>query len=492
MRSLAVAELAEGRVILFPLFHESGELLVAPGPRLQRRQIVALAESGIQVVWECEGEDDVWALRKVSGRGAVRFEDLRPGQTLDHPIYDEDGRVLIQKGHQLTGGALQTLERRSSRGLFRDPLGAPAPARTEVDRYRVALLSGLAIDLDERVDLQRELVIAPDGPPFTNVVANQRPSYDGATIGALLGARREATEGAREVLSRLQQGKVVPGDLSRRTLDFVCEYLVRAPNLLLGTANLVGREDFLSDHAVSVASVGMAIGSVLGYGEKQIREVGLACFLANVGMARIDPEVIRKPGPFRPEEMVEVKKHPAYGLHLLQQCHAVPDVVTLAIYQSHERDDGSGYPKRRHGTHIHDYARILGIADMYVAMGSPRWHRTAMLPYEAMETLVHMASRKVVRAPLVRALLKAVALYPIGSWLQLSTGETARVVASGGDAFDRPVVSILLDSKGRPLGAPRVVDLKKTPGVRVVRALAPLSGEGQAPLLGFGPSRDEG
>ena len=63
------------------------------------------------------------------------------------------------------------------------------------------------------------------------------------------------------------------------------------------------------------------------------------------------------------------------------------------IYQSHERYDGSGYPRGLKGEEILVEARILAIADTVEALCSPRPYRPAAGMEAAIDTINRGAGR---------------------------------------------------------------------------------------------------
>ena len=91
-----------------------------------------------------------------------------------------------------------------------------------------------------------------------------------------------------------------------------------------------------------------------------------------------------------------------------------------------------------------------------------------------METLVRMVNQGLLAADVVRAFLRAVSLFPVGSWVKLSNGETARVTAANGDDYTRPIVKVVFGPSGE-LTELRTVDLsaeaRRDGGLRVVKAV---------------------
>ena len=134
-------------------------------------------------------------------------------------------------------------------------------------------------------------------------------------------------------------------------------------------------------------------------------------------------------------------------------------------YQIHERLNGSGYPRKRQHPQIHLFARIGAVADTYLAMVSPRNGRIGMTPYDAVEKLLYATRIGLFDASVVRALLHAVSLFPVGSVVKLSDGRSARVSRSNRDHYDRPVVEVLSDN---PSDDGQILDLAQEPSLAVV------------------------
>jgi HD-GYP domain-containing protein (c-di-GMP phosphodiesterase class II) len=168
-------------------------------------------------------------------------------------------------------------------------------------------------------------------------------------------------------------------------------------------------------------------------------------------------------------EFLEITKHPSITFDLLQRMPDVPTGARMVAYQLHERFDGSGYPRGRHGAQIHPLARIAMVADTFVAMVSPRPHRPPILPYKVMEFILHCTKLGKFDPDVVRGLLQTVGLFPIGSYVALSDNRVGRVVRAHREFFNRPVVEIQLP-EGTP-GEPEVVNIATAPGLDIVRAL---------------------
>jgi HD-GYP domain-containing protein (c-di-GMP phosphodiesterase class II) len=142
----------------------------------------------------------------------------------------------------------------------------------------------------------------------------------------------------------------------------------------------------------------------------------------------------------------------------------------MVVYQMHERANGSGYPRGRQANQIHDLAKIAAVADVFVALTSERPHRPGMMPYYALERILRGVKDGLYDAAVVRALLKTVSLFPVGSFVSLTDGRTGKVVRANGEHYARPVVLAWDDADS--IGTQAVVDLSKDDDVSVHAAIS--------------------
>jgi HD-GYP domain-containing protein (c-di-GMP phosphodiesterase class II) len=113
----------------------------------------------------------------------------------------------------------------------------------------------------------------------------------------------------------------------------------------------------------------------LGLSEPEVARVRLAAMVCDVGRDQIPPEILNKRGPLTAAEWVEVRRQPEVGAALLSDTSF--DDIRDWIASRRERPDGQGYPHGLSGDEIPVEARILAVADAYVAMISDRPHRRA-------------------------------------------------------------------------------------------------------------------
>ncbi len=139
-------------------------------------------------------------------------------------------------------------------------------------------------------------------------------------------------------------------------------------------AAVEAKDPYTRWHSTNVAKYAVAIGREMGLSPSQLEEIHIAAILHDVGKIAISERIISKPDRLSSEEFDIMKDHPAHGMRILEPIGFSPS-ISNAIYQHHERYDGTGYPQGLSGEAISLAARILNVADTIDAMVSERPYR---------------------------------------------------------------------------------------------------------------------
>lgn len=119
-------------------------------------------------------------------------------------------------------------------------------------------------------------------------------------------------------------------------------------------------------------------------------EVALAALLRDIGRGDVPEAVLEQRGELNEEERRLVRAHVESGVRLLESVE-FPWKVLPIIRHHHEHYDGTGYPEGLRGREIPIGARILAVADAFLAMVSDRPHRKAITIGDALAELVAKA-----------------------------------------------------------------------------------------------------
>jgi PAS domain S-box-containing protein len=141
-----------------------------------------------------------------------------------------------------------------------------------------------------------------------------------------------------------------------------------------------------------LAMLAVALGREAGLDGERQHGLRIAALLHDVGNIAVPASILAKPAPLTETEHALMRTHVEEGCQLLAEIDFGAPVADI-IYQSHERFDGSGYPRGIKGDDIMLEARILAIADTVEAMCSPRPYRPAASVEAALAEINRAAGR---------------------------------------------------------------------------------------------------
>lgn len=256
-----------------------------------------------------------------------------------------------------------------------------------------------------------------------------------------------------------RQGKLDFDLLKGVTTDLMKGLAEESPYPFLDLTYRESCRTFLPRHSLNVAKLALYLGKHYGYGDTDLELLASAALLSDVGMAQIPSAITQKPGALTPREWGEIKRHAERGTLILKKEAVLWEAIARTAFEHHEKIDGSGYPRGLKGEEIHTFARIINIVDTFEAMISPRPHRLPLMAHDAMRHLVRESESGTVDRGAMRIFVRCMSMYPIGSYVRVSTGETGMVIKPNGDDVDRPVVKLFINAQRNVMKTPAVVDL---------------------------------
>jgi HD-GYP domain-containing protein (c-di-GMP phosphodiesterase class II) len=293
-------------------------------------------------------------------------------------------------------------------------------------------------------------------------------------------ARRSITKADsafKELQSEIKSGKQIKLAQVHEAVEDMVTAVIDNPDALMWVARLREEDVTTYNHAVRVSLYLVSLGRHLGFPKTELMNLGMIGMLADVGKTRLPRALLDKPGMLTQSEFGIIKEHVRLGLGILKKSMSLPISVELGIAQHHERLDGTGYPKGLKGDQISIYGRMTAIADCFTALISPRAYANPSPPQEALMNLYEWVGTSF-HEPLVEQFVQAVGVFPVGSLVELSTGEIAVVVAHNRVRRLEPRVLVLTWPDKTPLAKPLERDLFKVKqdaqhkSIRIVRGLA--------------------
>ncbi len=169
------------------------------------------------------------------------------------------------------------------------------------------------------------------------------------------------------------------------TMDILTEYTAESDvikNLLA-----VSTTDYSTIlHPINVMTFALGFGVSLNYSQTELKMLGLAALLHDVGKTKVDPEILTAPRKLTREEFEQMQSHSLIGYNILKTCKFKFKEIRISALEHHEKLDKSGYPNGK--GNMSDISQIIGIIDCYEALtNDDRPYRSAMAPYDALKII---------------------------------------------------------------------------------------------------------
>jgi HD-GYP domain-containing protein (c-di-GMP phosphodiesterase class II) len=271
---------------------------------------------------------------------------------------------------------------------------------------------------------------------------------------------------AREVLTDARLGRAVNLRRVKRAVQSIVDQVLNNETSILGMTTLRDYDEYTFTHSVNVCIISLVIGQRLGLTKLQLYELGLGALFHDIGKQRIDASIVTKTAKLTNEEWAWMRRHPTEGMLALFWMRGLADTpyrAMLMAYEHHMKSDLSGYPKNKRQRNPTLFSRIVATADGFDAATSKRSYQHE--PWSADEVLREMRDnpKRGFDGLLVKALINATGVFPVGTVTILDTFEMAVVTARNPDAkkLHQPIVKIISDAMGIMLADPVTADLSE-------------------------------
>ena len=352
-------------------------------------------------------------------RKYIRTRQLQPGMKLDHPVVDRLGRNLVARGAVL-------------------------------DEYMIASMIQMGImsvyiQIDDGVS---EEVNSLSVSPTAQENIEKLRTEDRAKVTLSASVRERVATGIQFIYNNPESPEI------DKATNYIADSLMDSINqnnaIAIDISALKTSDEYTFKHSVDVATISMIVAKQQGMNSNQIREIGVAGLLHDIGKTKVPTNILNKPGKLNNQEFEIMKQHSLFGYQMVKDRPDVSEEVSLTILEHHEKINGSGYPMGITLAQICPYARILTISDIYDALVTERPYKAAYSQRDAVEIIMSMTRELDINA--MKAFLESMILYPVDSIVELSNGEKARVVKNIPHYILRPTVVGLTSGKVYELG----------------------------------------
>ncbi len=325
-----------------------------------------------------------------------------------------------------------------------------------VERLRSMGLSTVSIDTEKGSDLPSDV------KPLTD--PNRKPPPDGRLVHfdeeleQAKAVRDETADTLTSALSDIADGKEMDVGKVQEAGTVISESILRNVDAMVSLTRIKKHDPYTAMHCMNVCTLVTAMAMHDGTDPGLLPLVTTAVLLHDVGKTRVPLEVLNKPGRFEPHELQEMRKHALHSGDIMREDGSFSDDQIAIAEQHHEMMDGSGYPKGLAGDQIHYYARLTAVADVYDALTAKRVYKPAMPMYQAL-LRIHNNKGTEFDTHAVDLFVKTLGLYPVGSYIELNTGEQGVVYEPNPGDSRKPVVALLTQPSKKARPAPFIVNL---------------------------------
>jgi len=333
---------------------------------------------------------------------------IKPSMILEQTIADRADRVLIARGTQLDEYLIESMRKMGITGVY--------------------IRTGVIEDKDSE-----------EQPVITAQVQqkiDQRQVKDRAKVHLSESVKKRVAEGIQYLYQDTESSNFM--DVTRSITNDLVKAIDDNDAIAVDISALKVSDEYTFKHSVDVATMAMIVSRQYGFNDEQVQQIGVSGLLHDIGKSRIPTEVLNKAQKLTDEEFALIKKHSLLGYEILKDKPELSNAVKMGVLQHHEKINGSGYPMGVTEEQIHIFAKIIAVTDIYDALVTERPYKKAFTPRNAVEMIMAMTGE--LDLQVMQSFLESVILYPVGTNVDLSNGEKARVVANNPKFVLRPTV----------------------------------------------------
>jgi putative nucleotidyltransferase with HDIG domain len=188
---------------------------------------------------------------------------------------------------------------------------------------------------------------------------------------------KEEADTVRFLHKDLQQGH----ELHLREAEAVVRGLAVAMHadqqVMLPLLKLRTFDEYTTTHSINVSVLVMGLAEWVGLRGADVRALGMAGLLHDLGKVKIPIEVLTKRGALTQEERTLMNQHPSDGARIIISTEKDLDLAAVVAYEHHIMIDGGGYPAFTYARDCHYASKLVHVCDVYDALRTNRPYRDA-------------------------------------------------------------------------------------------------------------------
>ncbi len=341
----------------------------------------------------------------MSGLIKIQRNEIKVGEALAWSVFDDEGRLLLSEGNLIPSDKILSVI-------------------LEHGAYRLSTVNDIPEVGSKTQDKKN---------PFK--LLNECTDYLGIIFSSI-------EEKEPQVEHRIKQ--LVKGIIQ------LCNHF---PDACLGAVHLANDGDYTVQHPLVVAILCEFVARRLRFPDKERYAALAAALTSNIGMHELQTVLLTQAAALTEKQKKHLRNHPARSAEMLMETGLTNVDWLKAVFQHHERIDGSGYPEGISGSEIGRPAKLVAIADRYAAMVHARAYRKAIHGKDTLRELL-IENGKFYDQELSLVLISELGVYPPGSIVQLKNAEVGMIINRGKKNGTIPLASVFIGANGDVLDKP--------------------------------------
>jgi HD-GYP domain-containing protein (c-di-GMP phosphodiesterase class II) len=331
----------------------------------------------------------------------IPVEKVVQGQVLARDVFDEFGRVLLKHGNALSD---KNIKRIMEAGVY--------------SVYVQEEHTEEVIDDVLRIDTRRNAVNSMRDT-FHKFIKQENEAKSSLVDPNTINIKKVDMQN-KEILSL--------DNVSRTLVDDIIGH----KDIMISLVDIKSVKEHTFQHSINVAALSIVMGIELGMNEKDLNQIALGAIIHDLGKAFITEE----------ETLNDPLLHVLKGYEYIKSNTMIPPQSKLVLVQHHERMDGLGGPMKTSIEKIHQFAKIVAIANKFDNLISDTKTYRGIPVNEAVEFIMGNGG-SMFDLKLVEAFVNTVIPYPIGTHVILNNGLVGVVMRINRNYPLRPVLKII-------------------------------------------------
>lgn len=277
-------------------------------------------------------------------------------------------------------------------------------------------------------------------------------------------ALAQTTVVVNELSRAVEIGNAIDSTRSHEAAAQITESVVRNPDAMALLIKLQEKGGATLSRAVGISVMMTIFGRFLQLPPDRIQILGMLGLLQDVGKLKLPSELATR-GPANDAERELYRTHVNHSVRILSDTPGLPPELPGLASLHHERFDGTGYPRGLRGSAIAISGLIAGIVDSFDTLTAPKPFGENLSPANAL-SLIYKERGKGFHPALVEQFIQCIGVFPVGSVVELNSGEVAIVIAQNMVRRMQPRIMVVQDANGKTMVPYKMLDLMKEPKVR--------------------------